>query len=176
MKLTKRFEADAHDEGVWAVSWLPHQNKIFTGSVDESVKCWDVTDDKLSLAYKRDYSYNLGVVSLDVHHGGQFAVSTSLDSMITVWQTSDTRDPHACIEAAPTESWTVTFGPQSEDELFLALAGGTRNSVVLWKIRAEGPENYLELHAPTVSLLFGAPWPWAACLMLYVHCSSYVCI
>jgi WD repeat-containing protein 61 len=150
MKLTKRFETDAHDEGVWAVSWLPHQNKLLTGSVDESVKCWEVGDDKLSLAYKRDYNYNLGVVSLDVHHTGQFAVATSLDSMITVWATQEMQGALACIEAAPTESWTVTFGPQSEEELYLALAGGTRNSVVLWKIRTEGPENYMELHAPTV--------------------------
>lgn len=150
MKLTKRFEAEAHDEGVWSVCWLPHQNRLFTGSVDESVKCWDVNDDKLTCAYKRDYVYNLGVVALDVHHAGQFAVATSLDSMITVWSTADPTTAYACIEAAPTESWTVSFGPQSEEELYLALAGGTRNSVVLWKVRSEGPENYAELHAPSV--------------------------
>ena len=41
-------------------------------------------------------------------------------------------------QAATTETWALAFSPvQTEGELLLAVAGGTRGAVVLWSIRGE---------------------------------------
>lgn len=148
-RLTKQYDTIAHDEGVWTVSWIPGTQSLFTGSVDESVKRWDVTDHGLTEAYKVE-GQGLGVISVAAHGSGQFAASSALDSLIRVWDVNDHLNNISVIEMAPTETWTVAFGPQME-YIDLAVSGGTRNTVVLWRIGEGQTENVGELAAPSVS-------------------------
>lgn len=147
MKLTKQHDVAAHDEGVWSVSWVPGTQSLLTGSVDETVKRWDVTDQGLVEVYKHD-GHGLGVISVDCHSSSQYAASSALDSMIRVWDVND-QNQVSIIEMAPTETWTVAFGPQP-DIIDMAVAGGTRNTVVLWRIGEGRTENVGELAAPVV--------------------------
>ncbi|KAG2498644.1 hypothetical protein HYH03_003390 [Edaphochlamys debaryana] len=149
MKLTKQYDTVAHDEGVWSVAWIPNTNSLLTGSVDESVKRWDVTDTGLSEVYKQD-GHGLGVISVAAHGTGQFAASSSLDSLIRVWDVNDHANNVSVIEMAPTETWAVAFGP-NPDIIDLAVSGGTRNTVVLWRIGEGRTENVGELAAPTAA-------------------------
>eukprot|EP00198_Chlamydomonas_reinhardtii_P010161 XP_001699498.1 predicted protein [Chlamydomonas reinhardtii] len=128
-RLTKQYDTIAHDEGVWTVSWIPGTQSLFTGSVDESVKRWDVTDHGLTEAYKVE-GQGLGVISVAAHGSGQFAASSALDSLIRVWDVNDHLNNISVIEMAPTETWTVAFGPQME-YIDLAVSGGTRNTVAI---------------------------------------------
>lgn len=148
MKLTKQHDVAAHDEGVWSVSWVPGTQSLLTGSVDETVKRWDVTDQGLVEVYKHD-GHGLGVISVDCHSSSQYAASSALDSMIRVWDVND-QNQVSIIEMAPTETWTVAFGPQP-DIIDMAVAGGTRNTVVLWRIGEGRTENVGELAAPVAT-------------------------
>ena len=146
MKLTKQHDVLAHDEGVWSVAWVPGTSSVLTGSVDETVKRWDVGEAGVSEVYKHE-GQMLGVISLACH--GQHAASSSLDSLIRVW---DVNEPSSCIsviEMAPTETWAIAFGP-SEGVVDLAVAGGTRKTVVLWRIAEGTTENVGELTATSV--------------------------
>lgn len=150
MKLTKQHDVVAHDEGVWSVAWIPGTNSLLTGSVDESVKRWEVTDQGVSEIYKQE-NQGLGVVSVAAHGSGQFAASSALDSLIRAWDVNE-QTTTSVIEMAPTETWTVTFGPQT-DVIDLAVSGGTRNTVVLWRIGEGKTEHIGELAAPSVGVI-----------------------
>uniref|UniRef100_A0A7S0YU27 Anaphase-promoting complex subunit 4 WD40 domain-containing protein n=1 Tax=Polytomella parva TaxID=51329 RepID=A0A7S0YU27_9CHLO len=136
MKLTKVAEKEAHDDGIWTCCWVPGTNSLLTGSVDESVKRWRVQSagdsQEVIEEYKHD-GHTLGCMSLDVSDHG-YAASSSLDSMIRVWDVEDKTRSIAIFESAPTETWAVAFGPSTEEGRHIATAGGTRNSVVIWKL------------------------------------------
>ncbi|GIL74367.1 hypothetical protein Vretimale_2084 [Volvox reticuliferus] len=146
MKLTKQYDVVAHDDGVWTVAWIPGTSSLLTGSLDESVKRWEVTDQGVTEIYKQEGNM-LGAISVAAHVSGQFAASSALDSLIRAWDVNE-RTSISVIEMAPTETWTVTFGPQTE-YLDLAVSGGTRNTVVLWRIGEGKTENVGELAAPS---------------------------
>lgn len=56
---------EAHTEGLWCAAWVPgSEGKLLTGSLDESVKSWEVTQD--SLAFKHCYQASGDVVYISV--------------------------------------------------------------------------------------------------------------
>lgn len=82
------------------------------------------------------------------------------DSVIRVWNLN-THETLSLIETAATETWSITFGPQT-DALHLATAGGSRGAVVLWSVGASaGQETAMqaELQLPQVRA-----WHVRACL------------
>lgn len=149
-RLTTLHRVEAHDDGVWSASWVPNTNRLLTGSVDESVKVWEDTADNLKFVHTYQ-GHTLGVVSVVVNSTGEYAASSALDSVIRVWNLND-HNTAALIETASTETWSITFGPQT-DALHLATAGGTRGCVVLWRI---GQETTMtgELALPQVTGVF----------------------
>ena len=161
MRLTTLHKVVAHDEGAWSCAWVPGSNRLLTASVDESVKVWEDTPE--GLKFQHTYQgHSLGVVSVATSSNGQYAASSALDSYVRVWSLADHSTAamievggmtHACAfcspvegdqlriaheQAATTETWALAFSPvQTEGELLLAVAGGTRGAVVLWSIRGE---------------------------------------
>lgn len=138
----------AHAEGIWCAAWIPGTSQLLTGSVDEQVKLWDVSADPPSTQHTFA-GYSLGAVALSVDATGQFAACSALDSIVRVW------DPAAAeskfnIEALPTESWGVAFGPTSPDAVRVAVAGGSKGVVTVFAAGAEDPtaEATLALPAP----------------------------
>ncbi len=150
MRLTTLHKTVAHEEGVWSTAWVPGSSKLLSGSVDESVKVWEDAADGLRFVHTYQ-GHTLGVVSVAVDSTGEFAASSSLDSIIRVWSLAD-HSTTALIEAATTETWSVAFKPrQPSDPLLVAVAGGTRGAVLLWKMgREEMAEVAAELFLPTV--------------------------
>ena len=140
-------KSDAHEEGVWSSAWVPGRNLLLTGSVDESVKVWEDASDQIKMVHTYQ-GHVLGVVSVVVSSSGEFAASSSLDSMIRVWSLAD-HSTKALIETAPTETWAISFGPQT-DALYLATAAGSRGAVVLWRIGDEDTSMAAELPLPQV--------------------------
>ncbi|GAX84435.1 hypothetical protein CEUSTIGMA_g11855.t1 [Chlamydomonas eustigma] len=154
MRITTLHRAKAHDEGAWCSCWVPGSNRLLTGSVDETVKIWEDTDDGLNCAhtYSGQEGHALGVVSVAANSTGEFAASSALDSYVRVWSLAD-HSIAAMIEAATTETWSLTFSPQQSEGLLLAVAGGTRGAVVLWNI-SSGEESAVfkaELSLPALA-------------------------
>lgn len=151
----------AHDEGIWSAAWIPGTSQLLTGSVDEKVKVWEETQEGLRMVHTYE-GHTLGVVSVVVDSTGASAASSSLDSMIRVWDLRD-GSTKALIETAPTETWSIACGPQ-QDALYIATAAGTRNSVVIWRIGDQETSVSGELAMPTVSL--GDEGLWVVVLWL----------
>jgi WD repeat-containing protein 61 len=121
----------AHDEGVWAVAWLPNNNQLLTGSVDESVKLWSLSDSSLEPAHAFT-GHALGVISIDVEPQGAYAVTSSLDSMVRVFGIED-KIVKGMIERPPTETWQTVLGAVTPESTQIAVAGGSKGQVYTYR-------------------------------------------
>jgi hypothetical protein len=75
--------------------------------------------------------------------------NSALDSVVRVW------DPAAAeskfnIESLPTESWGVAFGPVTGDAMRVAVAGGSKEAVTIYRGGAEEPVAEATLALPPV--------------------------
>ncbi|KAJ3259876.1 hypothetical protein HK103_001767, partial [Boothiomyces macroporosus] len=57
----------AHSDGIWSVAWSKKQNKIVTGSVDDTVKLWN--GDTMTPMHTFT-GHQLGVISVDISPNG----------------------------------------------------------------------------------------------------------
>ena len=96
MRLTRTLTVDdAHEDAAWCVAWVPGGRSLVTGSVDESVKVWDVSAAAAAPGASppeptHTYTgHTLGAVSVAVDAGGAHAASSSLDSFVRVWSLED---------------------------------------------------------------------------------------
>lgn len=159
----------AHDEGVWAVAWLPNNTQLLTGSVDESVKLWNVIDakdakDGKEARLETAHAYTghaLGVISLDVSPGGEHAISSSLDSMVRVFDIESKTVKHI-LERPPTETWQTAVGAVT-GSMQIAVAGGSKGHVCTYNCGStEVPDLQLTLELPPVCV-------WCSCGALSAH-------
>mmetsp|Transcript_22400 Transcript_22400/g.61887 ORF Transcript_22400/g.61887 Transcript_22400/m.61887 type:complete len:317 (+) Transcript_22400:46-996(+) len=146
-RLTTLQRTEVHAEGIWSARWSA-KNRLLTGGQDESVKHFEEkADGTLGLLHSYE-GHTLGVVSVDVHSSGQVAASSSLDSVIRVWNL----ESHATldqIETAAMETWAVAFSPDSNaQQLNFATAGGTCGGVLLWEMGQESSRMHAEMRLP----------------------------
>lgn len=140
MRLSLLHKHAAHDDGIWCTTWIPKTSQLATGSVDESVKTWEDTADGLKSVHTYT-GHTLGVVSIVVDSTGQYAASSALDSIIRIWDINN-NSTKAVIECPPTETWSIAFGPTEGGDFYLAAAGGTKESVTLYRISEQAdPQN-----------------------------------
>ncbi|XP_028777395.1 WD repeat-containing protein VIP3 [Neltuma alba] len=130
MKLAALKSVDnAHDESVWAVTWVPATSSrsplLLTGSLDETVRLWRSDD---LVPERTNTGHCLGVASVAAHPLGSIAASSSLDSFVRVFDV-DSNATIATLEAPPSEVWQLKFDPKGS---ILAVAGGSSASVKLW--------------------------------------------
>ena len=118
-------ENNAHLDSIWAVKFT-RNNRIVTGSVDETVKVWTIEDSRLSCLSTLD-GHSLGIVSLDVC--SHFCVSSSLDSNMRLWDL-DTYQQVKSLDVGPVEAWTCCFSP---DAKYIA-SGAHSGKVNIWSV------------------------------------------
>ena len=110
---------NAHDDSVWAVTWVPataaRPPLLLTGSLDETVRLW--RSDELVLE-RANTGHCLGVASVAAHPLGSIAASSSLDSFVRVFDV-DSNATIATLEAPPSEVWQMRFDPKVIMRLFL---------------------------------------------------------
>eukprot|EP00899_Mesostigma_viride_P008880 jgi/Mesvir1/17994/Mv09336-RA.1 len=126
-------EENAHEDSIWTVAWSAGLDTIVTGSVDETVKFWK---GKELQAVQTFTGHALGVVSVALDPSSNLVASSSLDSVIRVWDLG-TNEQKAVFEATPSESWSVAFSP---DGRHVAAAGGSSLSVAIWSIETRQKE------------------------------------
>lgn len=128
------------------MAWLPNSSQLLTGSVDESVKLWSLSESSLEPAHAYT-GHALGVISLEVEPSGAYAVTSSLDSMVRVFGIEDKTTKHM-LERPPTETWQTVFGAVSPESTQLAVAGGSKGQVYTYRGSSEEPGLELTLDLP----------------------------
>ncbi|KAJ1493589.1 WD40-repeat-containing domain protein [Baffinella frigidus] len=95
----------AHEDSVWGVVWT-HDDKLISGSIDETVKVWKAND-AAKLEETATFPGNfLGVVSLSASSDGKLCAVSSLDGRLRVLNLED-KVVQRTIDPGPVEAWTV---------------------------------------------------------------------
>jgi WD40 repeat protein len=128
-------KADAHEEGIWSAVWVPNSHRLLTGSVDETIKVWDASDEKLQFVHTLS-GFSLGVISLAVDALGSYGAASALDSNIRMWDLSTYETKHI-YDLPPTELWCIAAGPSSDGSTTLAAAGGSTHKVLVYTSSAD---------------------------------------
>lgn len=100
---------------------------IVTGSLDDTVKVWDLKDNRLELRQQLS-GHSLGVVSVAVSSDGHTIASSSLDSGLCIWKT-ETGQLLNQAALGPVDLWTVAFSP---DDKFV-ISGSHEGKISLYR-------------------------------------------
>lgn len=100
---------------------------VVTGSLDDTVKVWDLKDNRLELRQQLS-GHSLGVVSVAVSSDGQTIASSSLDSGLCIWKT-ETGQLLNQAALGPVDLWTVAFSP---DDKFV-ISGSHEGKISLYR-------------------------------------------
>ena len=127
---------NAHEDSIWTCAWGCLKKKkeahadnedsrdsirsneeetveyLVTGSVDDTVKVWELKDKSFQLKHKLT-GHSLGVVSVAVSSDGSKCASSSLDSSLRLWDV-DSGEKISSIEVGPVDIWTVVFSPDDK--------------------------------------------------------------
>lgn len=157
----------AHEESIWCVAWGRKKNAdveksdaeksdsemkdaieatrkdeaddfIVTGSLDDTVKIWNVKDNRLSLQ-KQLSGHSLGVVSVAVSSDGQTIASSSLDSGLCIWKT-ETGQMLNQAALGPVDLWTVAFSPDDK----YVISGSHEGKISLYSVETAKSEQVLD--------------------------------
>lgn len=155
----------AHEESIWCVAWGRTKNSeeksdvemkdpddgnssaknendandfIVTGSLDDTVKIWNVKDNSLKLQ-KQLSGNSLGVVSVAVSSDGQTIASSSLDSGLCIWKT-ETGQMLNQAALGPVDLWTVAFSPDDK----YVISGSHEGKISLYSVETAKPEQVLD--------------------------------
>ncbi|KAL0222588.1 hypothetical protein RCL1_002442 [Eukaryota sp. TZLM3-RCL] len=134
-------QSDAHDDGIWAVKFTS-SGHLLTGSVDETVKCWDF---QKGLQNSAEFSGNvlqgfgLGVIQLASSTTGDTIAVHSMDSVIR-FISDEGQLVKTPIETTPIESWGVSMSPDG----YLVASGGHSGFISIWNIESRAKVATLE--------------------------------
>lgn len=154
----------AHEESIWCVAWGRTNTNdeksdtemketddytrekpegelndfIVTGSLDDTVKIWDVKGDRLDLQQQLS-GHSLGVVSVAVSSDGKTIASSSLDSGLCIWKT-ETGQMLNQAALGPVDLWTVAFSPDDK----YVISGSHEGKISLYDVETAKPEQVLD--------------------------------
>lgn len=156
----------AHEESIWSVAWgrtnsatetkvsneldadasrdsiTKTENEtndfIVTGSLDDTVKVWNLKDNQLELRQQLS-GHSLGVVSVAVSNDGNTIASTSLDSGLCIWKT-ETGQLLNQTALGPVDLWTVAFSPDDKH----VISGSHEGKISLYSVETAKPEQVLD--------------------------------
>jgi hypothetical protein len=150
MRATTLQKASDHEEGIWALAWVPDTDSLLTGSVDETVKLWRMGPEAECKVLQTYTGQTLGVIAVTAEPTGPYAASSSLDSAIRVWNIT-THQTRTIIETPPSETWGIQFGPVTEHSVTIAAAGGSTGRVAIHKAESsEDPASTVTMDMPQV--------------------------
>lgn len=157
-------QEQAHDDSIWSCAWGAVNEKdgtenIITGSVDDTVKIWKWSRDRLELRHRIE-GHQLGVISVDVNNQGTVAASSSLNSQIRLWDV-ETGKLIKDIDAGPVDAWTIAF---SSDSRFIA-SGSHTGKIILYGVESGNSEVQLDTRGGkfALSIAYSPDGKYIAC-------------
>lgn len=127
------------NESIEAVVQPPEKNDfIVTGSLDDTVKVWNLNGKKLELRQQLS-GHSLGVVSVAVSNDGSKIASSSLDSGLCIWN-AETGQLLNQTALGPVDLWTVTFSPDGKH----VVSGSHEGKISLYSVESAKPEVILD--------------------------------
>ncbi|XP_055701516.1 SKI8 subunit of superkiller complex protein [Phlebotomus papatasi] len=157
-------EENAHEVNIWSCAWGrtktpsnrmdddPDNSRdsmasdggeqisdfIVTGGLDDIVKVWDLTDNRLQLRHQMT-GHSLGVVSVAVSSDGKTIVSSSLDSSLCFWN-SETGQLLNQVALGPVDLWTLDFSPCDK----YVISGSHDGKISLYSVETGRSEQVLD--------------------------------
>jgi WD40 repeat protein len=116
-----------HEEGVKAVAVFPDKGRIVTGSVDKTVRLWDL---KTSVVLKME-GHSIGVWRLAVSQDGQLIASGDKGGQVIVWHGETGESLIRPIKAHSRTIYSLDFSP---DGTVLA-TGSSDRTMKLWNTK-----------------------------------------
>lgn len=144
---------DGHVNEVWAIAFVPNSNLVATGSLDKTIRLWDLSRPQPSENHVVLKGHAGGVMALAVSPDGRLLASGGADRTVQLW---DLRDPKksATLGSHDGEVTSLRF---SSDARLLASGGDDRTARV-WNV-AEPQRQPLVLrgHDQTVKAVAFSP-------------------
>ncbi|KAJ1730571.1 hypothetical protein LPJ61_002942 [Coemansia biformis] len=111
--------ADAHEDDIWHVCWIPGKHRLASAGSDEVVKIWDAQSGECVGSLKGS---DHAITSLDVDAQGTQALTASMDHRLRVWDLGADGEPASTqpaltIDAGAINAWKARFvrGRAGED-------------------------------------------------------------
>ncbi|MBN2394416.1 MAG: hypothetical protein JXR84_27020 [Anaerolineae bacterium] len=123
-----------HESWVWSVAFSPDGQTLASGSNDNTIILWDVTDPRAPTPLGVPLTGHTGDVrSVAFNPDGQTLASGSSDGTIILWDVTDPRAPTplgAPLTGHTRDVWSVAFSPDGQT-LASGSSGGT---IILWDV------------------------------------------
>ncbi|MFN3422895.1 MAG: WD40 repeat domain-containing protein, partial [Armatimonadota bacterium] len=119
---------EGHTNWVWSVSFSPDGQILASGSYDDTVKLWRVSDGRL---LRTLVGHTSGVSSVSFSPDGQILASGSYDKTVKLWRVSDGRLLRTLVGHTD-RVWSVSFSPDGQ---ILASGGGDKTIKLWWDVR-----------------------------------------
>lgn len=118
-----------HTEGVNILQWFPNTgHMILSGSMDTTIKIWDVHNHKKCLRTFKGHSK--GIRNLNFNRDGTFFISTSYDRWVKIWDTETGQVVSR--HSSGNQPADAKFYPKNENEF---ICGQNNKTIVQWDIR-----------------------------------------
>ncbi|XP_063830143.1 superkiller complex protein 8-like [Ostrinia nubilalis] len=130
---------NAHDDPIYCCEWTrtcttsdpkgPSKEFVLTGGLDNLVKVWMVENNRLELVQALT-GHEMAVMSVAVSPDGHSIASSSLDSMLIIWDLLSGQKVHE-VETGATDVWKLVFSPDGSQ----VATGSHTGKVIIYGIK-----------------------------------------
>ncbi|XP_030023765.2 WD repeat-containing protein 61 [Manduca sexta] len=152
---------NAHEDPIYSCAWvktnpggdLQNASKEFivTGGLDCVVKVWSLANNKLDLVHTLE-GHPMAVVSVAVSPDGTTIASTSLDSILILWDLASGKKKLQ-VQTGAIDAWQVAFSPDGCN----VVTGGHMGKIYVYDVQQGGVDGVLDTRGKFISSVAWSP-------------------